>query len=67
MTDSKNNMGSNGSVTYFEVNNVAEVVTKLTAMGASLYRGPGKTDLGADVAMLKDPLGNAIGLNAAQR
>ena len=63
--DTKNPTGVGGSVTYWEVSNVSNAITKLSAKGASLYRGPLKTDLGADAAMLIDPFGNAIGLTAS--
>ncbi|RXJ74172.1 glyoxalase [Veronia nyctiphanis] len=61
--DEKNNPGRDGSVTYWEIDDITSAISTLTSMGATLYRGPGKTDLGADVAMLIDPFGNAIGLN----
>ena len=36
----------------------------LTARGARLHRGPGVTGFGAGAAMLVDPFGCTIGLNA---
>ena len=65
--DDKNAIGPNGSVTYWEVDDVSLAISELTSRGATLYRGPGRTDLGADVAMLLDPFGNAIGLNQSPK
>lgn len=61
--DSKNGNGPNGSVLYLEVEDFSSAISMLTLKGATIYRGPGKTDLGAEVAMLIDPFGNALGLN----
>lgn len=61
--DAKNSTGVNGSVTYWKVDNVEEAISELTEKGAKLYRGPIKTSLSADVAMLIDPFGNAIGVH----
>lgn len=60
--DEKNGVGQ-GVTVYWEVDDLAAAVANLTARGARLNRGPGRTDFGAKVAMLIDPFGCTIGLN----
>lgn len=63
--DSKCPGGVGGTTVYWEVENLAEAIRFLTARGATLHRGPGVTSFGAGAAMLKDPFGCTIGLNAS--
>ena len=60
--DEKNEEGR-GVTVYWEVHDLAATIAELELRGARLYRGPGVTDFGANVAMLLDPFGNTIGLN----
>jgi uncharacterized protein len=63
--DSKCPGGVGGTTAYWEVDDLAEAVRQLTARGARLHRGPMLTSLGAGAAMLIDPFGCTIGLNAS--
>ena len=57
--------GAGGTTVYWEVDDLADATRFLTERGASLYRGPVITSFGAGAAMLKDPFGCTIGLNAS--
>lgn len=65
--DEKNASGVNGSASYWSVDDLDIVMAQMIARGATRYRGPIATDLGARVCMLIDPFGNTIGLNQAKR
>ena len=62
-SDEKKGPGHNGQVTYWAVNNFDQALARCQQQGATLYRGPMITTLGAKVAMLLDPFGNPFGLN----
>lgn len=55
--------GPGGSTVYWEVADLDLAIHRLQALGAQLYRGPMRTELGARAAMLIDPFGNTLGLN----
>jgi predicted enzyme related to lactoylglutathione lyase/ketosteroid isomerase-like protein len=63
--DSKCPGGVGGTTAYWEVESIGEAVDFLTLRGASLHRGPAVTRFGAGAAMLVDPFGCTIGLNAS--
>lgn len=55
--------GVGGTSAYWEVERLDEAIKFLTDRGARLFRGPGTTDFGANIALLVDPFGCTIGLN----
>ena len=63
--DAKCPGGVGGTTVYWEVDDLADATRFLTERGAKIYRGPGITSFGAGAAMLKDPFGCTIGLNAS--
>ena len=63
--DSKCPGGIGGTTAYWEVNNLGEAIEYLVSHGAKLHRGPALTSFGAGAAMLIDPFGCTIGLNAS--
>ncbi|WP_120967458.1 VOC family protein [Comamonas sp. lk] len=62
--DSKCPGGVGGTTVYWEVADLDVAIKALESRGAVLYRGPISTSLGARAAMLLDPFGCSIGLNA---
>lgn len=63
--DSKCPGGVGGTTAYWEVNSLGEAIEFLVSRGAKLHRGPAFTSFGAGAAMLIDPFGCSIGLNAS--
>lgn len=63
--DAKCPGGVGGTTAYWEVDNISEAIEFLVKRGARLHRGPGLTRFGAGAAMLIDPFGCSIGLNAS--
>ena len=63
--DSKCPGGIGGTTVYWEVGNINEAVAFLVERGARLHRGPGLTSFGSGAAMVIDPFGCTIGLNAS--
>lgn len=63
--DTKCPGGVGGTTVYWEVDDLAATVAALQQAGATLHRGPARTDFGAHVAMLIDPFGCTLGLNAS--
>ena len=57
--------GIGGTTAYWEVENIAAAVSFLVGRGATLHRGPILTSFGAGAAMVIDPFGCTIGLNAS--
>ena len=55
--------GVGGTSAYWEVEDLETAVAFLTARGARVHRGPGRTEFGAGVALLIDPFGCTLGLN----
>jgi len=54
-----------GTTVYWEVDDLNLAIEFLRQRGAHLHRGPGVTSFGAGAAMLIDPFGCTIGLNAS--
>ena len=63
--DAKCPGGVGGTTVYWEVDDLPATVALLQSRGARLHRGPGVTSLGAGAAMLIDPFGCTLGLNAS--
>ncbi|MFM7531815.1 MAG: VOC family protein [Rubrivivax sp.] len=63
--DAKCPGGVGGTTVYWEVDELQSACAFLVDRGARLHRGPGVTSLGAGAAMLIDPFGCSIGLNAS--
>ena len=63
--DSKCPGGVGGTTAYWEVTDLGETLEYLVSRGAKLHRGPALTSFGAGAAMLIDPFGCTIGLNAS--
>lgn len=63
--DAKCPGGVGGTTVYWEVDELEAACTFLVNRGARLHRGPGVTSFGAAAAMLVDPFGCTIGLNAS--
>ena len=63
--DAKCPGGVGGTTAYWEVDNLTEAIAHLVQRGARLHRGPALTSFGAGAAMLIDPFGCSIGLNAS--
>lgn len=61
--DTKCPGGSGGTTIYWEVADLDAAICNLERKGATLYRGPIVTSLGARAAMLVDPFGCTLGLN----
>jgi predicted enzyme related to lactoylglutathione lyase len=64
-SDSKCPGGVGGTTAYWEVEDISATIEFLTKRGAKLHRGPATTSFGAGAAMLIDPFGCTIGLNAS--
>ncbi|NNN20897.1 MAG: glyoxalase [Acidimicrobiales bacterium] len=56
------NQGMTGQVTYYEVADISESLSKLVGAGAEIIQGPMDVGAGLLVATLKDLDGNVIGL-----
>ncbi len=54
--------GAAGSVVYWKVEDFDASLHRLQSLGATLYRGPGKIELGQRMCQVRDPWGNCIGL-----
>ena len=63
--DTKCPGGAGGTTVYWQVDDLGAAIEFLKRRGARLHRGPGVTSFGAGAAMLIDPFGCTIGLNAA--
>jgi len=60
--DMNNVEAGNQSVAYWSVDNIEDVVDKLTINNASVISSITEVGDGIKVAVLKDPFGNAVGL-----
>jgi|GEM_PF-1307198 len=65
--DAKVQTGTAGSVCYWNVTNLDEVLERAVAMGAELYRGPLAIEEGLSICQFKDPFGNLMGLTGKRR
>ena len=61
-TDSKNSVGTEGQVCYWNVVDFDKVYQRILNHGASIYRAPIKIENGRKMAQLQDPFGNIIGI-----
>jgi len=63
--DSKNPFSSGGSVGYWLVDNIDEVLIRVKELGGELYRGPLKVEETKRIIMqVKDPFGNVVGFES---
>ena len=60
--DEKVTSGPAGTVVYWEVENLSQVLAHLQALGAKVYRGPMSIEHKRSMCQLQDPWGNCIGL-----
>ncbi len=63
--DAKNPVGGRSQAIYLSVPAVAPALAALQARGATLKRGPARTDLGEWACLLDDPFGGQLGLLGA--
>jgi predicted enzyme related to lactoylglutathione lyase len=62
LADGKNRAGKDGQVTYWQVTDFDQFISKALEMGASVYRGPLEIEGNRKMAQLLDPSGNLIGI-----
>lgn len=60
--DEKMGAGGAGTVAYWEVGDLGEVLERAQVLGAKLYRGPKTTDDSRKICQIIDPFGNVLGL-----
>ena len=60
--DEKCSSGAAGSVVYWAVADLKEVLGRLASLGVTPYRGPMKIESNHGMAQVRDPWGNCIGL-----
>lgn len=60
--DDKMQAGQNGTVAYFEVDDIDITLARAQALGAVLYRGPKTIHGDRVICQLLDPFGNVLGL-----
>ena len=61
--DAKNPFSCGGSIGYWLVDDLDQVLEKVKELGGEIYRGPLKvTETNRIIAQIKDPFGNVIGL-----
>lgn len=60
--DAKVTAGKSGSVTYWQVDDLQTEITRFTALGSVVYRGPMAIEDGQGMCQVTDPSGNLIGL-----
>lgn len=64
--DVKNPFSIGGSIGYFLVENIEDVLNKAIQFGGTLYRGPlNVKETGRTIIQIKDPQGNIVGFEAA--
>ncbi|CAG9228309.1 VOC domain-containing protein [Paraburkholderia tropica] len=61
-SDEKLSSGAAGTVAYWAVEDFDDTLAHLLAVGATLYRGPGRIEDNKQMCMVRDPWGNCIGL-----
>ena len=59
--DNKVGYGKSGTVMYFSVKDLKQLISRFEAIGATLYRGPINIENGLSMCQLEDPFGNLIG------
>jgi len=60
--DDKCGSGAAGSIVYWAVEDLAEVLGRLAGLGVTPYRGPMRIESDQGMAQVRDPWGNCIGL-----
>lgn len=66
LEDAKNPSSTGGSIGYWLVDNLDEVVGRAIKLGGSVYRGPlNVEEIRRTIVQIKDPLGNVIGFEEA--
>lgn len=65
--DTKVQSGTAGSVCYWRVTNLDDVLERAQEMGAKLHRGPLAIEEGLSICQFKDPFGNLMGLTGRRR
>lgn len=64
--DSKSPLSTGGSIGYWLVDNLDEVIVRAVELGGFVYRGPLKVEeVRRIIVQIKDPLGNVIGFEAS--
>ncbi len=62
LSDEKSPSSTGGSVSYFLVDNLDEVIRKSISLGAKVYRGPLKVnEIKRTIVQIIDPVGNVVG------
>lgn len=63
--DAKNPFSSGGSIGYWLVDDIEQVLTKVKEIGGDLYRGPLTVkETNRIIMQIKDPFGNVIGFES---
>ena len=63
--DAKNPFSSGGSIGYWLVDDVEQVLAKVKEIGGDLYRGPLRVkETNRKIMQIKDPFGNVIGFES---
>ena len=66
VADEKNPASSGGSLGYWLVDDLGEVLRRATELGAKLYRGPLEVrETGRTILQIQDPFGCVIGFESA--
>jgi predicted enzyme related to lactoylglutathione lyase len=60
--DEKSRSGVNGQICYWLVDSFTDFVNKAVSLGATIYRGPIPIEQQQQMAQLKDPFNNVIGI-----
>ena len=67
LADSKSPMSTGGSVGYWLVDNLENVIQRAEQLGGKIYRGPLKVpEVGRTIVQIQDPFGNVIGFECLE-
>ncbi len=64
--DGKSKPGQGGPIVYWRVESLSIAIKRLEVMGATLQRGPLKTNLGEYTCVLTDSFNNLFGITSCQ-
>ncbi len=65
LADEKSPVSMGGSVGYWLVDNIEDVIAHATSLGGRVYRGPLRVDeVQRTIVQIADPFGNVIGFEA---
>jgi predicted enzyme related to lactoylglutathione lyase len=65
LQDLKNPFSTGGSIGYWLVNDIEQVLERVRELGGELYRGPLKVpETNRNIMQIKDPFGNIIGFES---